>query len=143
MLLLLPLVALAGSAQAAPVVDLQPLRGQVVYLDFWASWCVPCRQSFPWMEAAQAAHASGGLKVIAVSVDTQRADADRFLSRMPHTFDIRFDPQGTLAEQYHLQGMPSSLLIDRRGVVRYTHVGFRPGDDARLEAQLRLLLAEP
>jgi cytochrome c biogenesis protein CcmG/thiol:disulfide interchange protein DsbE len=83
-----------------------------------------------------------GLEIIAVNLDTDRADADKFLKQFHPTFDVRFDPQGGLAESYKVQGMPSSVLIDRHGVTRFTHVGFRPIDGAVYEAQLRELLAE-
>ena len=132
----------ALAARATAPLDLEPLRGQVVYLDFWASWCVPCRQTFPFMQSMQLAHGAEGLHVIAVGVDSERADADLFLGHFAHPFEVRFDPAGALASAYRLAGMPASVLIDRRGAVRYSHVGFRAGDAAVIEAQMRELLAE-
>jgi cytochrome c biogenesis protein CcmG/thiol:disulfide interchange protein DsbE len=129
-------------ARADSSIDLAGLRGRVVYLDFWASWCGPCRQSFPWMEALKSAYGGQGLEIITVNLDTERADADKFLKQFHPTFDVRFDPKGELAEFYKVHGMPSSVLIDRHGVTRFTHVGFRPVDGAIYEAQLRELLAE-
>jgi cytochrome c biogenesis protein CcmG, thiol:disulfide interchange protein DsbE len=129
-------------AWAASPLDLAALRGQVVYLDFWASWCAPCRQSFPWMQALKNSYDNQGLTIVAVNVDADRADAEKFLARFKPTFDVRFDPQGKLAELYHIKTMPSSVLIDRHGVARFTHMGFRPVDGAVYEAQLRGLLAE-
>jgi len=130
------------SAQAASSLDLTGFRGHVVYLDFWASWCGPCRQSFPWMETMKNAYEGQGLEIVAVNLDMDRAEADKFLKQFHTTFAVRFDPQGRLAESYKVQGMPSSVLIDRHGVTRFTHVGFRPVDGAIFEAQLRELLAE-
>jgi cytochrome c biogenesis protein CcmG/thiol:disulfide interchange protein DsbE len=127
---------------AASPLDLTSLRGRVVYLDFWASWCGPCRQSFPWMETMKSTYGAQGLEIITVNLDRDRADADRFLKQFHPTFDLRFDPKGELAEQYKVQGMPSSVLIDRHGVTRFMHVGFRPVDGAIYEAQVRELLAE-
>jgi cytochrome c biogenesis protein CcmG, thiol:disulfide interchange protein DsbE len=127
---------------AAASLDLPSFRGHVVYLDFWASWCAPCRQSFPWMETLKRAYGDQGLEVITVNLDMDRADADKFLKQFHPTFDVRFDPKGELAAFYKVQGMPSSVLIDRRGVTRFTHVGFRPVDGAIYEMQLRELLAE-
>ena len=127
---------------AASSLDLTTLRGRVVYLDFWASWCGPCRQSFPWMETLKSTYAAQGLEIVTVNVDTDRADADKFLKQFHPTFEVRFDPKGEVAEFYKVQGMPSSLLIDRHGVPRFTHVGFRPVDGPIYEAQLRELLAE-
>jgi cytochrome c biogenesis protein CcmG/thiol:disulfide interchange protein DsbE len=122
--------------------DLTGLRGRVVYLDFWASWCGPCIQSFPWMETMKSTYEGQGLRIVAVNLDRDRADADKFLSRFHPTFDVRFDPKGELAEFYKVQGMPSSVLIDRHGVARFRHVGFRPIDGAMYEAQVRELLSE-
>jgi cytochrome c biogenesis protein CcmG, thiol:disulfide interchange protein DsbE len=135
-------LALFTPAWAAAPLDLASLRGQVVYLDFWASWCGPCRQSFPWMQALKNSYESQGLAIVAVNVDTDRTDADKFLAQYKPTFDVRFDPQGKLAELYNIKTMPSSVLIDRHGVTRFTHMGFRPIDGALYEAQLRELLAE-
>ena len=133
---------LATAAHAAASIDLQDFRGRVVYLDFWASWCAPCRQSFPWMQSLKDAYEKQGLLVIAVNLDQDRADAERFLARFHPTFDVRFDPQGESAERFKVQGMPTSVIIDRHGVVRFTHIGFRPVDQAAYEAQLRQVLAE-
>jgi cytochrome c biogenesis protein CcmG, thiol:disulfide interchange protein DsbE len=134
--------AMSMTVHAASSLDVQGLRGRVVYLDFWASWCAPCKQSFPWMEALQRAYGDQGLEIIAVNLDADRADADKFLKQFSPTFEVHFDPKGDLAELYNVHGMPSSVLIDRHGVARFTHVGFRPVDAAIYEAQLRELLAE-
>ena len=130
-----------GPVYASPL-DLANLGGRVVYLDFWASWCGPCRQSFPWMEILKSTYGAQGLEIITVNLDRDRADADKFLKQLHPTFDVRFDPKGELAELYKIQGMPSSVLIDRHGVTRFTHVGFRPVDGPLYEAQVRQLLAE-
>jgi cytochrome c biogenesis protein CcmG, thiol:disulfide interchange protein DsbE len=127
---------------AAAPLDLATLRGHVVYLDFWASWCGPCRQSFPWMQTLMTTYAEQGLTIVAVNLDTDRADADKFLRQFKPTFDVRFDPAGELAASYNVKSMPSSVLIDRHGVTRFTHMGFRPVDSALYESQLRELLAE-
>lgn len=133
---------LVSIARADAPLDLQEFRGRVVYLDFWASWCGPCRQSFPWMQTMGNTYEARGLTVIAVNLDANRAEADRFLKKFHPTFEVRFDPKGDLAELYKVQGMPSSVVIDRHGVVRFTHVGFRPVDGPVYEAQVRALLAE-
>jgi len=133
---------LSTAARADAPLDLNSLRGRVVYVDFWASWCAPCRQSFPWMQAMKDAYEKQGLTVIAVNLDQDRGDAERFLERFHPTFDVRFDPHGEVAEHYKVQGMPTSVIIDRQGVRRFTHVGFRPVDRAAYEDQLRGLLKE-
>src|SRR5471030_2938428 len=139
---LLALLLSGNSVVCATGLDLHAYRGRVVYLDFWASWCGPCRQSFPWMETMKSTYEGQGLDIVAVNLDTHRADADRFLKQFQPTFDLRFDPKGELAEFYKVRGMPSSVLIDRHGVTRFTHAGFRPVDGPTYEAQVRALLAE-
>jgi thiol-disulfide isomerase/thioredoxin len=130
------------AADAMPAVDIQDFRGRVVYLDFWASWCAPCRQSFPWMEAMKNAYQSRGLTVLAVNLDQNRGDADRFLAQFHPSFDVRFDPQGKVAEHFKVQGMPTGLVVDRHGVVRFTHIGFKPVDETVYENQLLEVLGE-
>jgi cytochrome c biogenesis protein CcmG, thiol:disulfide interchange protein DsbE len=136
------LAAARADSPADSPVDIAGLRGRVVYLDFWASWCLPCKQSFPWMQRLNDAYQAEGLSILAVNLDADRADADKFLRRFHPTFDVRFDPRGTSAEHYGVKGMPSSLLIDRRGVTRFTHVGFTPADASAAESQVRALLEE-
>lgn len=128
-------------ATSSDGLDLASLNGKVVYVDFWASWCVPCRQSFPWMNEIQQEFGTQGLVVIAVNVDHDRADADKFMRRLEPKFRVSFDPDGTLAEQFHVKGMPSSFLIDRTGKVLAPHIGFRPEDRGSLREQIRTLLA--
>ena len=111
-------------------------KGKAIYVDFWASWCGPCKQSFPWMNAMQDKYGAKGLQVIAVNVDARRADADRFLLKTPATFQIGYDPTGDSARRYAVKAMPTSLLIDRNGRVSYVHAGFRDEDRADLEAKI-------
>lgn len=134
--------AMAMRSIAATPLDLASFRGRVVYLDFWASWCVPCRQSFPWMQAMKNAYERDGLTVIAVNLDRNRTDAEQFLDRFHPDFNVRFDPEGALAERFKVEGMPTSVVIDRHGVPRFTHIGFRPADRETYERELRDLLAE-
>jgi cytochrome c biogenesis protein CcmG/thiol:disulfide interchange protein DsbE len=94
------------------------------------------------MQTLKNTYEERGLKILTVNLDADRADADRFLARFKPTFEVRFDPAGALAESYGVKGMPSSVLIDRHGVARFTHVGFRPVDAALYEAQVRELLDE-
>ena len=131
-----------GPSHASAPLDLDGFLGQVIYLDFWASWCVPCRQSFPWMQAMKNAYGRQGLTVIAVNLDHDRAEAEQFLHRFHPDFAVQFDPQGTFAERFKVAGMPTSVIIDRRGVARFTHIGFRPADREAYENELRALLAE-
>jgi cytochrome c biogenesis protein CcmG, thiol:disulfide interchange protein DsbE len=122
--------------------NLDTLRGRVVYLDFWASWCAPCRQSFPWMQQMQQQYRADGFEVIAVNLDQYRADADRFLRTYPTQLRLVFDSEGALATRFDVQGMPMSLLIDRHGATRFTHIGFLPKDRAVYESEIRALVSE-
>ena len=120
--------------------DLNEFRGRVVYLDFWASWCAPCRQSFPWMNKMQGEFGRDGLVVIAVNVDHEHADADRFLRSHAAQFRIVYDPDGLLPEKFGVRGMPTSFLIDRNGQVQSRREGFLLKDRDALEQQLRALV---
>ena len=122
-----------GVARAAPPPALQPVEGRVIWVDFWASWCVPCRRSFPWLNSMHHKYGADGLQIIAVNLDKDRALADAFLAEVPAEFALRFDPAGALAKQYGVQAMPSSFLIDADGNVLATHAGFRTADAADYE----------
>ena len=117
------------------------LRGKVVYLDFWASWCGPCRKSFPWMNAMQARYGSQDFVVVAVNVDKDAALAQRFLAEYPAKFTVAYDPDGSIAAMYQVKGMPSSYLIDREGKLRASHIGFREKDKPVLESRIESLVA--
>jgi cytochrome c biogenesis protein CcmG, thiol:disulfide interchange protein DsbE len=115
---------------------LSDLRGRLVYLDFWASWCTPCRLSFPWMGEMQKRHGGRGLQVVAVNLDVRRADADAFLARHPSGIAVAFDPRGVSAEAFGVRAMPTSVLIDPDQRVLAVHRGFRLEDAAALEAKV-------
>ncbi|MEP7060817.1 MAG: TlpA disulfide reductase family protein [Betaproteobacteria bacterium] len=136
-----PAPAFALPDRDANTVSLASLRGQVVYVDFWASWCGPCRKSFPWMNAMQQKYGARGFKVIAVNVDKRRADADRFLAQVPAQFTTLFDAAGTTPALYDVKAMPSSVLIDAKGNVTLVEEGFRDERRDELEARVRAMLA--
>jgi len=122
-------------------VALDTLRGKIVYVDFWASWCGPCRRSFPWMNEMHAKYAARGLAIVAINVDRNRTDAERFLSQFaPPRFAVVFDPAGTTPASYAVRAMPSSYLIDARGAVVEVESGFRDERKATLEARIRALV---
>ena len=121
-------------------VGLAQYRGKVVYLDFWASWCGPCKLSFPWMNAMQAKYGAKGLQVVSVNVDVKRADAAKFLTANPASFVVAFDPQGRTPGLYAVKAMPSSYLIGRDGRITLLHCGYAPEDGAALEQEIRLTL---
>ena len=119
---------------------LKDLRGEVIYLDFWASWCVPCRESFPWMNEMEKKYAKKGFKVIAINLDEKKSSVDAFLARYPADFKIVRDPAGKSAEIFKLKGMPSSYLIDRQGNIVLSHIGFRQKDVGKLESAIKSAL---
>jgi thiol-disulfide isomerase/thioredoxin len=121
--------------------EVQKTKGQYIYIDYWASWCGPCRQSFPWMNALQAKLGSKGLKVVAVNVDAKRADADKFLTHTPAQFTIAFDPQGESAKKLAIKTMPTSMLVSPEGRVLFVHSGFRTEETGQLEAKIAAAMA--
>jgi len=121
--------------------QLKDLRGKVVYLDFWASWCDPCRKSFPWMNEMQARYADKDVVIIAVNVDKETAAARKFLAEYPAGFTVAYDPEGSTAAVYQVKGMPSSYLIDRDGNLQASHIGFREKDQPVLESKIKALAA--
>jgi cytochrome c biogenesis protein CcmG/thiol:disulfide interchange protein DsbE len=140
-LMLSAVLALAsGPASSAPPAELGELRGKVVWVDFWASWCVPCRRSFPWMNEMQQKYGAQGLQIIAVNLDDDKSAADKFLKETPARFALKFDPSGTLARKFDVQAMPSSYLLDASGNVVATHAGFKLADTDRYESQIKAAL---
>jgi thiol-disulfide isomerase/thioredoxin len=123
-------------------VDVSMLEGRVVYLDFWASWCEPCRESFPWMAAMKEKYGGQGFEVVAVNLDKERKLADQFLQVMDVNFIVAFDAAGESATRYELRGMPGSYLIGRDGNIHASHLGFRDKDKANLETAIQQLLQQ-
>jgi len=114
-------------------VSLDSLRGRVVVVDFWASWCGPCRHSFPWLASLHERYRAKGLTIVAINLDKKRADADRFLAELPAPFSVAFDPAGKTAEAYRVKGMPSTYVVSLDGKLLYSHVGFDAVKSAEIE----------
>ena len=123
-------------------VKLAELKGKVVYLDFWASWCEPCKKSFPWLHDIKQSYAEKGFEVVAVNLDKDRKLADAFLKEMDVNFVLAFDEDGESASAYKLKGMPSSYLIGRDGKLYASHIGFKEKDKTKLEQAIKELLAK-
>lgn len=132
--------SLAGMENST--VNLQNFRGKIVYLDFWASWCAPCRQSFPWMDDILAKYQAQGFEVLAVNLDSSKDDAEEFLLDNPVDFLVAFDPDGGTPEAYGVKGMPSSFLIDRNGEIVSSHIGFNSSYKQEFEQTLKQLLEQ-
>lgn len=119
------------------------LKGSVVYVDFWASWCVPCRLSMPALDAMYRRNRSRGFEVVGVNKDVSSADAERFLKRVNVTFPLVRDAEDAAARAFGVKAMPSGYLVDRKGVVRKVHLGFTTETAAALETEIEALLKEP
>lgn len=147
------LAATATNAQAAtpaftlPARDggnlsLAELKGQVVMINFWATWCGPCRQEMPLLEQIQAKYEPLGFTLVGINVEPDSGAAQQWLTKVPVTFPILFDRKNEVAESFGVEGMPSSVFIDRAGNVRYVHRGYRPGDEAKYADMIRSLVKE-
>jgi thiol-disulfide isomerase/thioredoxin len=134
--LLLVVSATAASAAVADDLALEEYRGKVVLVDFWASWCVPCRRSFPWMNDMHAKYGDQGLVIVAVNVDRDSAAAARFLAEVPADFRIHYDNEGAVAEAFGVEAMPSSYVIGRDGSTVARHLGFKVKKQDEYEAIL-------
>lgn len=137
-----PAPALAGTDAGGAAVKLADLRGRVVYLDFWASWCAPCLQALPHYQSLARELEPRGLTVIGVNLDRDRALADRALKRTGASFPVVFDPAGRWAQAFALPAMPTSYVIDRSGTIRHVQSGFRAGDEAAIRAAIEAALKE-
>ena len=124
-------------------VTLKEFRGQVVYLDFWASWCAPCRHSFPWMNAMQSKFHDKGLRIVAINLDETKEATNEFLTKLAPNFKIAFDPVGNTPKTFDVLGMPTSFLIGKDGKVIFRHAGFKSADRAALEIRIGAALAGP
>ncbi|MBS0422881.1 MAG: TlpA family protein disulfide reductase [Proteobacteria bacterium] len=125
-----------------PAAALQELRGKVVYMDFWASWCPPCVKSFPFLNQLEHDMKEQGVHVIGVNLDEKVKDAEDFLAKHPAHFSIVADPSKACAKVLEVMAMPTSYIIDKKGNIRHVHQGFRPGETKELRALLTQLVME-
>ena len=129
--------------RAGGEVSLAALRGQVVMINFWASWCGPCRQEFPALDAVYRKYKPMGFTLVGINVESEKADAERFLGQRPVTFPILFDPDNRVSGSYGVKAMPTTVLVDRQGRVRWQHMAYKPCDEAQYIEQIRAALREP
>jgi len=124
------------------VISLSDLRGQVVMINFWASWCGPCRQEMPFLEQIHQRYEPLGFTLLGVNVEEDSDDAIAFLQERPVSFPILFDPKNDVSKRYDVIAMPSTVLIDRQGNVRHLHHGYKPGYENDYQDQVRALVRE-
>ncbi len=117
-------------------------RGEVVLLNFWASWCGPCRQEMPLLEGLQERYSKLGFSVVGVNVDKDSALANKLLKDIPVTFPVLLDNTGSVSESYNVSAMPTTVIIDRDGNMRYLHKGYKPGYERDYEQQIKELIQE-
>lgn len=122
--------------------DFRPLVGKVLYVDFWASWCPPCAKSFSFLNTLNHELKNRGLEVAVVNLDEQVDDAKIFLTEHPTNFTVLVDATKQCAKDFDVKAMPSSYLIDRKGIIRHVHLGFKDEDAQLLRNQIEALLAE-
>lgn len=121
---------------------LQEQLGNVVLVNFWASWCGPCREELPHLEQIQQKYADLGFTIMAVNVDTDRAKADILLKDIPVTFPVLYDTDAKVSKLYDVQAMPTTVLIDRDGNQRLLHKGYKSGDEVKYQQAIKALLRE-
>jgi thiol-disulfide isomerase/thioredoxin len=123
-------------------VPLAAYKGKVLLVDFWASWCVPCKTSFPALDAIYREYQPRGLEVLAVNLDEERKNADAFLTDRPHRMTVLFDPKGAAPVAFGVKAMPTSFVIDKTGTIRFTHVGYSGNVDRSYRQEILQLLSE-
>jgi thiol-disulfide isomerase/thioredoxin len=126
------MVTNADSAEQTP-----SSQSKIILLDFWASWCGPCRQSFPWMNAMKDKYGDKGLQILAINLDSEQEDAQEFLSEVKASFDIRFDQEGLSATLLGVEAMPMSYLLDKAGAVLHRMAGFNSDKQELHESHIR------
>jgi peroxiredoxin len=137
-----PAAAFQLPAAVGDPVSLAALKGQVVLINFWASWCGPCRQEMPILDQMYKKYKAAGFTLLGVNVEPKSGDAISFLKATPVSFPILFDTQSKVSNLYEVSGMPSTVIVDRKGNVRYVHHGYKPGDESQYLDQIRSLMRE-
>jgi peroxiredoxin len=137
-----PAPAFTLAARDGGKLSLADLKGQVVMINFWATWCGPCRQEMPLLAQLHDKYEPLGFTMLGVNVEPDSAAAVAWLKGVPVTFPILFDTDSAVAGRFGVEGMPSSVLVDRNGQVRYVHRGYKPGDEAKYADMIRSLVKE-
>ncbi|MBK8816343.1 MAG: TlpA family protein disulfide reductase [Methylococcaceae bacterium] len=131
-----------SSMSGSENIDLSQYKGKIVYVDFWASWCGPCAKSFPFLNEMHAQHKEQGLQIVGVNLDENIDDAKAFLAKYPASFEVKTDVSKQCAKDFEVKAMPSSYIIDRKGIVHHIHLGFKPGEADEIKVIVEKLLNE-
>ncbi len=126
--------------QKTKMKGMEAYRGKVVYLDFWATWCPPCRKSMPALNKLRNELVSSGFEVVAINLDEKQEDAEQYLKKYPVDYPVIFDSTASCPKVYELKGMPTSYLIDQQGVIQDVHIGYRHGDIKKIRNKVQALL---
>src|SRR6186997_597618 len=138
-----PAPAFQLSGRGGKTIDLSQFKGQVVMINFWATWCGPCRQEMPLLEDIYKKYKPMGFTMLGVNVEPDSAGAEAWLSKQkPVSFPIAFDTESKVSKLYKVAGMPSTVFVDRKGNVRVMHKGYKPGDENFYLSQIRSMLKE-
>lgn len=124
------------------VVNFDTYKGKVLLIDFWATWCPPCKKSMPFLNNLRNQRLKDGFEILAINVDENSEDAKSFLKENPVDYKIAYDPNGDCPQKFAVKAMPSSYLVDKAGKIRLIHLGFRDEDEAKIQDQVSNLLAE-
>ncbi len=122
--------------------SLSKYKGQVVMLNFWASWCGPCKTEMPLLENIYKKYNRMGFTLIGVNVEPDSKDADAWLKQTPVSFPVIYDKDSKVSKLYDVSGMPSTVIIDRKGNIRVLHRGYKPGDENEYLDSIRTLVRE-
>ena len=122
--------------------SMSDFRGKITYVDFWASWCGPCRLSLPALNSLNEEFADKPVQFLAISIDVVEEDAWDFLKRYSVDYPVVIDTEGDIARMFAVDGMPSGYLLDAEGRVREIHIGFKRGDEQNLAESIKKMLAE-
>jgi thiol-disulfide isomerase/thioredoxin len=117
-------------------------KGQVVLINFWATWCGPCRKEMPLLEQLYQRYEPLGFTLLGVNVEEQAGDAEKFLGEVPVSFPVLWDPENQVSKLYDVSAMPSTVLVDREGNMRFLHHGYQEGYENAYQDQIRTLVRE-
>jgi peroxiredoxin len=137
-----PAPAFTLAALTGQQATLSQYKGQVVMLNFWATWCGPCQQEIPLLDQMYKKYKPAGFTLIGVNVDKEAAPVKDLLARKPVSYPVLLDPANQVSKAYHVDEMPSSVIIDRKGEIRFIHRGYRPGDENEYQDRIRQLIKE-